>query len=276
VTTRSELLPGGIPSLRFLREEPGPRQAETRMKPRTGALLLLNLAVAGALVWHADPLAAKPPQWRLPATTDPLRAATAIARHQVHGHADDYVSSERKSEIAFHRPIRATCGAVSLWAVDLLTEAGFDARLDMVMTLDPWNASNNGHTFVEIRTDGRWVAYDLDRKVRWTDEAGRPLSMSKWVARVPSGNYRIVPLLGPVNERELRAEDRRVAQVPFVLSGGHLWFPSAGERTQSLLNYPKAKDYRVLSPSAWEARFGERVPPLRALWWRDQDGRLTP
>lgn len=238
-------------------------------------LLPLNLATSAIFVWHVNPLAAQPPLWKLPATTDPLRAVTAIARHQVHGWTDDLDSPRRLSEIALHRRVRVTCGTVSLWAVDLLEDAGFDARPDMVMTLDAWNATNNGHTFVEIRTDGRWVAYDLDRKVRWTDKAGRGLSMSEWLARVPSGDYRIVPLLGQVNERSLRAEDQRFAQVPFVRWHRLLWFPSQDKRTQSLLDYPEAEDYRELAPRVWQLRFGEQVPPRRpAAFWPVQQGLL--
>ena len=75
------------------------------------------------------------------------------------------------SAIAVSRPIRATCSHVSLWAADLLTAANFDARVVGVLTLDTWNATDNGHTLIEVRENGRWVAYDVDRKVRWTDGA---------------------------------------------------------------------------------------------------------
>ena len=244
-------------------------------RKRVRLLLLLNLVVATIFLVHVNPLAGQPRGWSLPQTTDPLRAAVAIARHQVHGSADDLDSPGRLSEIALRRPVRVTCGTVSLWAVELLKDAGFDARLDMVMTLDAWNETSNGHTFVEIRQGGRWVAYDLDRKVRWTDENGRPLSMSEWMARVPSGNYRIVPLLGPVDERVLRAQDLRFAQVPFVRWRNRLWFPSQGERTASLLNYPRAKDFRAVPQRVWEARFGERLASRSAAtWWPLQDGRI--
>jgi hypothetical protein len=242
---------------------------------RVKVLFLLNLLVAVVFLVHVAPLSGQPAGWSVPRTTDPLRAAKAITRQQLHGSADDLDSPGRLSEIALDRRIRVTCGTVSLWAVGLLRKAGFDARLVMVMTLDAWNATNNGHTFIEIRSGGRWIAYDLDRKVRWTDEAGRPLSMSEWMARVPSGNYRIVPLLRPVDERVLRAEDLRLAQVPFVRWHKLLWFPSQGERTESLLKYPRAKNYRVLPPRVWEARFGERLPSRSTpAWWPLQDGRL--
>src|SRR5262249_29020692 len=154
---------------------------------RRGRILLrLDLVVAVVFLVHVNPLAGQPPSWSLPRTTDPLRAVQTIARHQVAGSKDDLDAPSRLSEIAFHRQIRVTCGTVSLWAVELLRKAGFNARFVMVMTLDPWNATSNGHSFLEIREGGHWVAYDLHRKVRWTDAAGRPLSMTQWMARVPS------------------------------------------------------------------------------------------
>jgi hypothetical protein len=220
-------------------------------------LLLANVfALALALVVQANPLA-PPPRWHIPETSDPVKAVTAIAMRQFPGWFDDSLTPRQMSETALHRPLYTTCGAVSLWAVDLLTEAGFKARLVMVMTRDKWNTTDNGHTFVEIRQAGRWVAYDIHRKLRWTDERGRGLSTVEWISRVPSGNYRIVPLLAPVNERVIRRQDLRYAQVPFVRASGLLWFPSQGARNRSFLRY--SSDYRVLAPDVWEARFGERL-----------------
>jgi hypothetical protein len=207
-------------------------------------------------VVQANPFAA-PPRWHIPQTTDPVKAVTAIATRQFPGWFDDALTPRQMSRTALHRPLYTTCGPVSTWAVELLREAGFKARLVMVMTRDRWNATDNGHTFVEIRSGGRWVAYDIHRKLRWTDEHGRGLSMTEWVSRVPSGKYRIVPLLAPVNERVVRREDARYAQVPFVQANGRLWFPSQGARNRPFLKY--SSDYRVIPRDLWEARFGESL-----------------
>jgi hypothetical protein len=116
-----------------------------------------------------------------------------------------------------------------------------------------------GHTFIEIRKQERWVAYDIDRKLRWTDEAGRGLSMAEYIARVPSRGYRIVALLGrsmsarSAGRCPLRARAFRPPRRPAVVS-------FTGCTDGPIITY--APDYRVLPVDEWEARFGERVVPV--------------
>lgn len=193
------------------------------------------------------------PAYRLPPNMDALQAVTAIAAQQIHGWADDHRPISDLSRVAANRPVYVTCGNVSLWAERLLRDAGFTVRIAHVLTLDRWNGWANGHTFIEVRRNGRWVAYDIDRKVRWTDMGGRALSMIEWVAAVKTGRYRIVPLLGPVDETRLRLEDRRYGQVPFVRDGSVYWFPSQGAADRRILGY--SSDYRVTSPRDWRQRF---------------------
>ena len=215
-------------------------------------LVVANALAVISAAW-AGGFSDSTPRWSIPPTKDPVKAVTAIAIRQYPGWFDDKLTPVEMSERAVDRPLYTTCGPVSAWAVELLKEAGFTARLVMVMTLDKWNATDNGHTFVEVRQRGGWVAYDIHRKVRWTDDSGRGLSMVEWIDRVPSHDYRIVPLLAPVDGGALRRQDARYAQVPFVRAGRWLWFPSQGRRTASILKY--SSGHRVLPRDRWLARF---------------------
>lgn len=231
-------------------------QHRSLSKVRWAIVTLLCVSVGGEVVLLALPAAAGSTlALKLPHTSNPAAAVAAVAHNHVHGSSDQGLTGRQMSVAAVTRPVRATCGPASDWALELLGAAGFEGRLVMVMTLDKWNGWSNGHTFLEIREGLRWVAYDVDRDLRWADEAGRGLSMLELVVRVPSQNYRIVPLHGPVNERLIRRQDARWAQVPFVRGDdGLIYFPSQGARDARILSY-SPKTFRILSPTEWQSRF---------------------
>src|SRR5687768_11341628 len=98
---------------------------QSRRRPRP-LLLLLILAIWAPLLVNVFSLieTAADPVWSVPRTTDALEAVTAIAGNHVHGWSDDHLTTERMSRTALHRPVRATCGSVSAWSVELLRSAG--------------------------------------------------------------------------------------------------------------------------------------------------------
>ena len=230
-----------------------------------GLLLLAQITL--------DPVGPMTPRWSLPPTDSALEAVTLIAQRQVHGLTDDGKEPREISRLALHRTVYLTCGEVSMWAVDLLTAAGYEARLSMAMTLDEWTG-DNGHTIIGVRESTGWVAYDIDRKVRWTDKLGRPLSMREWIERVPTGDYDIVPLLGAVDEVALRAQDRRYAHVPFVLADDELWFASPGdEHDARLISYGESNGmrFRPVATPEWHVRFYDGARSLEQLGSKTPD-----
>lgn len=168
--------------------------------------------------------------WTLPQGTLSEQIAALAARH-VHGHADGEPSVAEMDRIALERPVSTTCGYVSVWAVAHLREAGYDARVVDTLTLDEWNDTDNGHTLIEVKEDGRWVAYDIDQGVTFGG-----MSLAEWVSSVPSGDYQIIPLEGPVDEEAMRAWHRRIAQVPMIRDGDLTFFPS-GEWDERVMSY---------------------------------------
>lgn len=209
---------------------------------RTITLAVLLLVLGGTVKVTAAQ------EWTVPATDNVYEAVRWVATRQVHGWVDDHLSMTDLSQKAVDQPLYITCGTVALWTVDRLAEAGYEARVVMAMNWGEWDGWENGHTFIEARTDDGWVAFDVDRKVRWTRD-GQPLSLLEWM----NGPYEIVPIIIPVLDKPFMLEqDARWSEVPFIEENGLYWFPS-GPWDADMLAYDPA--YRVMDPAEWLARF---------------------
>ena len=177
---------------------------------RAARIGLLSANVIGgfvllAAVWPA-------PQWA-PQPGPVHEVIREISARHAHGYPDHYPSVEEMSEAAVKGPVVSTCGPVSEWTVALLQAAGYEARVVSTETLEPPNGWNDGHVLIEVRIDGEWIAYDVDRKFQPTDANGDGLSLASWMARIPTGDYLIRPLQYPVQEAGIRENDRRLLQV---------------------------------------------------------------
>lgn len=210
-----------------------------------GAALLGSLLTLIVMSWP-------PARWE-PPTESADALLTAVAHRHVHGGRDDHEPIARLSEIAATRRVVATCGPVSVWAVGLLRDAGYEARVVTTLTMDEWDSLDNGHTMVSVMIDGQWAVYDLDRKVRYTALDGSPLSIAELVERVPTDDYAIVPLGGPVGEGFLRAANRRLLQTAGIGEGEHYYFAASGEDAERVESY--SPWYRALDATAWLDRF---------------------
>jgi hypothetical protein len=209
------------------------------------------LGATAALALLIGVLGANPPDWLL-ARGGVNEMVAAIAARHIHGDLDGEPSVDEIDEIARGRPVVTTCTYVSRWAASLLQRQGVAARTVSTLTLDAWNDHNNGHTLIEAKADGEWVVFDVDLGVRFTDDAGAPLSLAAWVERVPRDDYRIVPIEpGAPSASELYPLYRRVAQVPLIADGRHWWFWS--DQEARVLSYHSS--YVAMDRGAWEARF---------------------
>lgn len=86
-----------------------------------------------------------------------------ILRHTWHGIIDaslDVHQMLRKVEMGGTLSIQ--CGVISVLAVYVLQQAGYEARMVNTVTLDAWNGLDDGHNMVEAKVGGQWVLYDFD------------------------------------------------------------------------------------------------------------------
>lgn len=218
----------------------------TGSKRRVGLMLALISALGVLLRLREEPA-----RYDLPDDLELVSAVRVLAGHHTHGQQDNG-SPVHVDAVAAKRPLVATCGYVSPWAVRVLEEEGFEARVVETLTLDEWNGTNNGHVMVEARLDGRWVLFDIDRDV-WFWRDGRPMSLIELIDAVPSGAYEIRPLSGdPVEpDSAMRPDNERLLQVPMIRDGAAVWFYSTDpDRVRSY-----AEGYRVLGEQEWRARF---------------------
>jgi hypothetical protein len=77
-----------------------------------------------------------------------------------------------------------TCGHVAEIGRQLVSAAGYPARVVQVITRDEFDYSNDGHLMLEVYADGRWQLYDLDSNVKAVDDQGRPQSLVEQVDAV--------------------------------------------------------------------------------------------
>jgi hypothetical protein len=178
-----------------------------------------------------------------------------IAERHKHGLGDENESYMELSRIASTRPISVTCGVVSTWAVQLLRDAGYEARVVTTMTLDRWNGDDNGHTLISVLEPSGWVVYDIDRDVYYTDLEGTPLNLRDLLPRVRTDDYLIVALdSDPVDVGFIRESNRRLMQVGAIHDADQYVFgiddPMVALRVASY-----ARDYATLPIPAWEALY---------------------
>lgn len=67
--------------------------------------------------------------------------------------------------------ISVTCGTIARMAKILLAQQGIESRFVAGLTLDQWNAYDNGHTLLELLWPGAgWVLADLDMGLLFRDD----------------------------------------------------------------------------------------------------------
>lgn len=212
-------------------------------------LLVANVIAIAVLAFVARP------GWTLPPTASAREAVALIGDRHQHGWSDDGVTPAELSRIAELRPVSTTCGVVSVWAAGMLQRLGYDVRVVTTLTLEPWNASDNGHTMISVREASGWVVYDVDRNVYYTDARGRPLSLRDLLARIPADDYSIVALgTMQFDGSFIREGNRRLMQVAGISDGDRYVFaaddPAHASRIESY-----SPNYAVLPSDEWTARF---------------------
>jgi len=78
-----------------------------------------------------------------------------------YGNEDDKISMSKLKERILHQRLFITCTKIAFLVAQILEDCGFTARPVQLLTLEPWNYYDDGHTLLEIKdTAGKWILYD--------------------------------------------------------------------------------------------------------------------
>jgi hypothetical protein len=193
---------------------------------------------------------------------------SAIAWIHSHGNSDDKKQLAEINRKALHAKLFMTCGKIASWARKVLESDAVKARIVTTLTLDSWNAYDNGHTMIEVYFENyrKWIVYDLDNNAYFTHD-GSPLSLIELVKYIATGGYEVKYLASDIkldvsnfidhstaydyaflsefnlaNEKLLRHWYRRVMQVPLIEDGDYYYFFDGANRTR-IANYSRKYIY---------------------------------
>lgn len=163
-----------------------------------------------------------------------------LAEHHVHSWEQeglplpDLVAKYRAGET-----LHVICGSISAVGVQVLRDAGYQARVVGVVTKQPFDGDNDGHIMVEVWQPGGWRLYDIDGNRRAVNAAGWGVNV---VTQVEAGANRMWQAIaddarglagdGPmlVNEAAQAALDQRVFGTPWIQVGKKQVFNDATDR----------------------------------------------
>ena len=186
---------------------------------------------------------------------DPFALMSALAWAVTHGTQDDGLTFHELRQEALTRKLTLTCGPLSEFARTLCEQAGLQARVVRVVTLDEHNGYDDGHVLLELRVRdlNRWVVFDLDNNASFlrggvspsaAHSGPTPLSVVEFVEAVRQDELLAVRLSGDTRldvqgfkgngfdwtffgemvQADLRSWYKRVAQVALIPANGKYYF----------------------------------------------------
>lgn len=172
--------------------------------------IAVTLAAAGALAASVLLLAAapgaSPSEQRAMAGEKLLRQlASRTTQGWVH---DDWSYPKLERRLGSGKRLFITCGTVAVLAQRLLADQGVDSRVVVTMTRRPFNADDNGHTLLEVRTDHDWVLYDLNSNRVAVNDHGRPIDLAEQLAAGDERRWRVLAEDRWLNPRDPRSGER--------------------------------------------------------------------
>jgi len=192
---------------------------------------------------------------------DPERLLGLVGWLWSYGNHDDLLAPGALRDEARHRNVEVTCTTATRFCVAMFAELGLNGREVLLLTLDPWNQFDNGHTLLEVCAGpAGWVLYDPSFKCTFR-RGGKLLSLLEFVLAVTNDDpYDIVRTDASrrfasyrqrgydfgfwvehrmASEQQLRRWYRRVAGVPMIKDSGDFYFTAsdAGARDR-VLQYP--------------------------------------
>jgi hypothetical protein len=194
-----------------------------------------------------------------PDSTLPIMSDLAL--HHVHNW--DQEGMPIPDLVALYRAgetLRTACGGVSRVGVQVLREAGYQARLVGVVTKQVFDGDGDGHIMLEVWDRGGWRLYDVDGNRRAVDAALHGVSLVTQVAAGASRLWQSIdhaPGASPASFRDTSpaqaALDQRVFGTPWIQrpSGGGV-FHDATDRARV-----EAKGHTYVEAEEWQRLLGE-------------------
>ena len=108
-----------------------------------------------------------------------------------HGYLDDRSNYNQSLSISNHRRIFMTCGSIVQFANNLCNSLGIISRFILILTLDPWNSYNNGHSLLEVYDRGKWKLWDIDQRMFFQSN-GKDLNALEFIQSVKIDDYTLV------------------------------------------------------------------------------------
>ena len=192
----------------------------------------------------------------------------------VYGWADDPIEPLVALAAVRRRAIVAACHCLTHLAVTLLASAGVTARPVALASLAPWGGQDDGHTLVEVHSDGKgWLLYDPSFNVCFVED-GRRLSLVEAVSSLKQRRVVLEFLPGNAGHGiyrsrgfdygfwidERRESDAilydwyaRLAGVALIDDEGTYAFPTDGLAASDRERL--ARRYRVMTRDAFLARY---------------------
>lgn len=156
-----------------------------------------------------------------------------------YGLSDDAESPERLEKYLKTRTVSCSCTKTADLSVYLMTALGIEARVVASMSKKDWGGQDDGHTLLEVKINGQWIAYDPTFNVLFSG-GGKMLSILDVALRdfseiqlqnlpgnpgfssyeTPHYNYDFWVMERFLSEDSLRQWYGRILAAPFIFSEG--------------------------------------------------------
>jgi len=134
---------------------------------------------------------------------------SAVAWLQTHGKRDVDKNFQALKTQALKEKLIITCGYISSFGCQLLTELGIPCRRVNSLSLQELNTYDNGHSLVEVKLNERWILVDLDMGFLFRS-GGKRLALLDAAHAVRLNRYDLEPLCAaaPFSVCCFRAENK--------------------------------------------------------------------
>lgn len=195
----------------------------------------------------------------------------------VHGYKDDWISFEKKLDIAKNRKLSMSCFSTTLFALQICDSLSIQARFVTLLSLEEWNSYNNGHSLLEVYHDGKWKLWDIDQR-RYFRIGDKELNALELVLAEKDRDCQIIkfsnsPVLALTDlklnnydylfwyeaqffsEDEYRKFYKRSAQVLLVMQNGVFYFTCDAKDRKRIESYSHGEPFMFLEKNEFLNRF---------------------
>lgn len=203
----------------------------------------------------------KPNQQPDPQPDSTLPILSDLALHHVHSWDQEGVSIPKLvAQYRAGETLHVICGSISRVGRQLLSDAGYHARLVGVISREPFDGNSDSHVMLEVWVRDGWRLYDIDGNRRAVDSALHGASL---ITQVEAGASRLwlaidhdpgaVPTTPVATSAAQAALDQRVFGTPWIQrpSGGGV-FHDATDRARV-----EKKGHTYVGADEWQRLLGK-------------------